>query len=235
MKRLKDTLMAVLDLIIPPACLACHQRLSSRQTYLCPDCESKIEVAHQVGCPKCGGKTEAGFCTHCRDINYSFEFARSALQYKTPLPDLIHSFKYKEMRSIGNFLADRMAKAAKDYPPFEEYTDVVAIPLHPVRKRERGYNQSEIIARRLARKLGKNYLDCISRARYTKSQTNLERKDRFKNLSNAFIVKKASQVKGKSLILVDDVFTTGSTMNEASRALYSAGAAKVAGFTATRA
>ncbi len=186
-------------------------------------------------CPKCGSLCEDGICHHCRDLGFSFEFARSALQYKDPLPDMVHAMKYRGMRSVGGFLADKMAEAAKDYPPFEEYTDVVAIPLHPVRKRERGFNQSEVIARRLAKHLDKNYLDCVVRKRYTRSQTTLERDARLNNLSGAFVVRKPAKVKGKNLILVDDVFTTGSTLNEVSRALYAAGAAKVAGYTATRA
>lgn len=168
-------------------------------------------------------------------MDYSFEFAKSALQYRDPLPDMMHAMKYQGMRSICNYLADQMAEAARDYPPFAEYTDIVAIPLHPVRKRERGYNQSEVIAKRLAKHLNKQYLTCVSRKRYTKSQTKLERTERLSNLSKAFVVHKPQKVSGKNIILVDDVFTTGSTLNEVSRALYAAGATKVVGYTATRA
>lgn len=176
-----------------------------------------------------------GTCKHCRDMDYCFDFCRSAMDYRAPMPDLIHALKYRGMATLGTYLGTKMADYAKDYSAFYEYSLVVPVPLHPVRKRERGYNQSAIIAQKLARDLGKSYLDCVQRKRYTRSQTTLERKARLSNLSGAFRVKDKSAVKGKCVILVDDVFTTGSTLNEVSRALYEAGADKVAGYTATRA
>lgn len=225
----------MLNLFFPPVCAACHKRLDSTEKFLCANCDSLVQSDQPGDCPKCGSKMKDGVCPTCREAKFCFEFARSALKYKYPLPEIVHNLKYYGMRSAGTWLAERMAQAAASYSRFEEYSEVVPVPLHKVRLRERGFNQSALIARGLAKQLGKNYLNCVSRKRYTKSQTTLSRTDRLTNLGGAFKVKNPSMVRGKKVILVDDVFTTGSTLNEVSRALYEAGAAKVAGYTATRA
>jgi ComF family protein len=227
--------MVLLDFLIPRLCTDCHKRLAKGEKHLCAECASKVSPCHDKGCPKCGASTMKGLCSQCEEIGYSFEFVRSALSFQGPVATLVHDLKYRAMRAPADYFAEKMVKFAEGYKAFDEFDYVVPVPLHRVRKRERGYNQSEIIARKLAGKMGKTYLNCIKRTRYTKSQTNLVRAERLKNLAGAFRVKDPAQVKGKKLILVDDVFTTGSTLNEASRALYAAGATRVAGYTATRA
>ncbi|MCK9557962.1 MAG: ComF family protein [Candidatus Cloacimonetes bacterium] len=222
-------------MLIPPVCSACHTRLARGEKQLCTDCESKLQPYLSKGCPKCGAPVSNGSCSQCREIGYTFEFVRSALSYQGPALSLVHDLKYNALSSPAGYLADKMAEAVEGSTVFDDYDYLVPVPLHRVRKRERGYNQSELIASKLAHKMGKSYLNCISRTRYTKSQTTLERKERLKNLAGAFRVKNPAMVKGKRLILVDDVYTTGSTLSEASRALYAAGAAKVACYTATRA
>jgi len=117
----------------------------------------------------------------------------------------------------------------------EGFDCVCAVPLHRVRKRERGYNQSELLARKLASELGLPFVQPIYRRVYTRSQTNLSRQARLQNLAGAFALRKRSDIAGKRVILVDDVFTTGSTVNEAAQTLKDAGAAKVAVLTAARA
>ncbi|MDD4099538.1 MAG: ComF family protein [Candidatus Cloacimonetes bacterium] len=225
----------MLDILIPRLCSYCHKRLAKGEKHLCAECASRVRPFLNRGCPKCGAVASQGQCSQCEEIGYTFEFARSALSFQEPVATLVHDLKYKALSARADYFADVMAKSAADYRAFDEYNYVVPIPLHRVRERERGYNQSKIIARKLARKMGKIYLDCISRTRNTGSQTNLARAERLTNLVGAFRVKVPAKVKGKKLILVDDVFTTGSTLNEASRALYAAGAARVAGYTATRA
>ncbi|MCB5262448.1 MAG: ComF family protein [Candidatus Cloacimonetes bacterium] len=235
MKRLKAILMAGIDILIPPACLVCHTRLGAAQKSLCPQCESQISFVKENFCYKCGSELTEGYCETCHQTEFKFELSRSSMHYQTPLTELMHLLKYSGYRSPAAFMAEKMAESLKEYPEFEDYPYITAVPLHRVRRRERGYNQSELIAKKLAKLCGKTYIRPVLRSRYTLSQTTLHRTERLSNLAGAFRVRRGNQVQGKKLILVDDVFTTGSTLNEISGELYKAGAVSVAGFTATRA
>jgi len=209
--------------------------LGSQEKYLCENCFAQL-VAIQTGfCDKCGSDLSEGYCLSCSETKYIFEFSRSALLYQEPVVELIHKLKYEDYRGLAHFFADRMNESLKLYPEFEDYPYLMAVPLHKVRRRERGYNQSALIAKRLAHLSGKEAIRPIERKRYTKSQTQLSRSNRLTNLAGAFIVKEPTQVQGKNIIIIDDVFTTGSTLNEISLELYKAGAGKVACLTATRA
>lgn len=146
---------------------------------------------------------------------------------------LIHELKYKGFRSPGEFLAEGMQAYAKGNKEYRDYDLVMAVPLHRVRKRERGYNQSELLARKLAKSLEIPYSEPVRRRCYTQSQTLLSAEQRKDNLRDAFRVRKS--IRGKKIILVDDVFTTGSTVNEISKTLRAAGVAKIAVLTASRA
>lgn len=221
--------------MIPPACLVCHSPLRDGQNSLCPECASQISFVKENFCYKCGSELNEGYCESCRETEFNFELSRSSMHYKTPLLELMHLLKYRGYRSPASFMAEKMAESLKDYPEFEDYPYITAVPLHRVRRRERGYNQSELIAKKLAKLSAKTYIHPVVRSRYTLSQTTLHRTQRLSNLAGAFRVRQSKQIQGKKLILVDDVFTTGSTLNEISGELYKAGAASVAGFTASRA
>ena len=227
--------MAGIDILIPPACLVCHAPLGDGQESLCPECASQITFVKDNFCYKCGSELTEGYCESCRETVFKFELSRSSMQYQTPLTELMHLLKYSGYRSPAAFMAEKMAESLKQYPEFEDYPYITAVPLHRVRRRERGYNQSELIAKKLAKLSGKTYIRPVVRSRYTLSQTKLHRTQRLSNLAGAFRVRYSQQAQGKKLILVDDVFTTGSTLNEISGELYKAGALSVAGFTATRA
>ncbi len=233
--RLKGTLQAGLDLLFPRACMVCNARLSKTDGCLCPACASQVSVVKGEFCPKCGSLLEDANCQNCQHTQFSFEFSRAALDFRTPVTDLVHRLKYDGYRSPADYLADMMNESLAQYPEFKDYPLILAVPLHLVRKRERGYNQSVLIAKKLARLSGKSYINPVKRKRYTQSQTWLEREQRLKNLAGAFRVQDSGKIRGQNVIVIDDVFTTGSTLNELSRELYKAGAAKVAGFTATRA
>lgn len=232
---MKAILMAGIDILIPPACLVCHAHLSKGEQDLCPECASQISFIKEDFCYKCGSQLVEGYCESCQQTEFQFELSRSSMQYQSPLTELMHLLKYRGYRSPASFMAEKMAQSLQEYPEFEDYPYITAVPLHRVRRRERGYNQSELIARKLAKLSGKTYIRPVLRSRYTLSQTTLHRTQRLSNLAGAFRVRKSHQIEGKKLILVDDVFTTGSTLNEISLELYKAKAASVAGFTATRA
>nr|MDK2850391.1 hypothetical protein [Candidatus Cloacimonadota bacterium] len=233
--RLKDTLPAALDLLIPPACLSCNAKLKAPVRFLCEDCAQSITLVREPFCPKCGSDISIGFCQNCLQTDFVFELSRSAVIYEGCITQVIHKFKYNGYSSLGVFLAQFLFEAVQLYPEFEDYPLVMAVPLHRVRKRERGFNQSEILAKNLAKLSGKRYISPLCRRRYTRSQTLLDHNKRLTNTAGAFKVKKSDEVLDKKIIVIDDVFTTGSTLNEISRELYKAGAQKVACLTLSRA
>ena len=224
---------AMLDLLFPPVCMVCHQRIPAAKEVLCSDCQSRTAVITEDYCKKCGTPLKESYCQSCSDHEYIFDFSRSVYQYGDVVQTLIHELKYNGFKSPGKFLAAGIQAYANDNKEYRDYDLVMAVPLHRVRKRERGYNQSELLARKLAKSLEIPYLEPVRRRYYTKSQTLLSADERKDNLKDAFRVRK--NVQAKKIILVDDVFTTGSTVNEISKTLRAAGAAKIAVLTASRA
>jgi len=232
---LKDTLMAGINLLIPPVCLGCHESLLDAESILCPSCQARIKLISPNGCPKCGLAMEDGVCPACSEFKYDFDRSHSVFYYESPLTDLIHNLKYREHTRGAGFLASGMAAFVNNDAHYKQSDYITAVPLHAVRKRERGYNQSELIARRIAKLTGIKYIKAVKRRRYTASQTMLHKDQRLHNLQGAFRAYPNKSLNGKQIILVDDVFTTGSTLNEISKSLHQAGAAKVLGLTACRA
>jgi competence protein ComFC len=235
LRLLSSILTAAIDLMIPPACVACHHKLDDGKELLCESCQAMLKPVEPGCCPKCGSLLEEGSCETCRQTSFDFELSRSVFHYEEPLTSVIHALKYRGHTKGTGFLANAMATYINDRSEFKACDYITAVPLHPVRKRERGYNQSELIARKVSRLTGIKYIKAVSRKRYTASQTMLHREQRLKNLSGAFKSKSRTALTGKSVILVDDVFTTGSTLNEISGCLHGAGVAKVLGLTACRA
>ncbi|MDD2331237.1 MAG: ComF family protein [Candidatus Cloacimonetes bacterium] len=164
-----------------------------------------------------------------------FDICRSALKFEAAVADLVHEYKYKRRMKVAGWLAEVMVEYVQGQKAYQSFDYIMAVPLHRVRKRERGFNQSELVARALARKLGTDYIEPVIRAYYTKSQTMLSKAERQSNLSSAFTLKKKSPVTGKRILIVDDVFTTGSTVNEISKVLKTKDPEFVAVLTAARA
>jgi ComF family protein len=147
----------------------------------------------------------------------------------------MHRFKYENHFHLRHPLADWLMEAVADERiaarPFDAF---VPVPLHAARVRERQFNQADVLARLLARRTGKPIWPALKRIRYTSTQTRLGRDERMENLRNAFRVRHPSAVQSRHLILVDDVFTTGSTVEECARVLRRAGAASVRVVTVAR-
>jgi ComF family protein len=179
-------------------------------------------------CPKCGEPAPAieGLCGLCIKGEHVFDFARSALLFTQPLRQIIHHLKYSERVSLARPLGDIL----KDCLEREPFTGdvIIPVPLHRSRERERGFNQAELIAARLGRPVATRL---VTRRKNTPSQTGLSRNQRKRNLASAFEVR--GTVKGR-VIVVDDVYTTGSTMNEIAKTLKRAGAEKVEVLTVAR-
>ena len=222
---------SILNLLFPVSCVLCgFQVYERRWGAACPSCWSRLAPLEPPSCPQCGEPAPAveGLCGPCRRGEHAFDFARSALLFNDTLREIIHHLKYSDRVSLANPLGDVLKKCL-DLEPFRGEL-VVPVPLHPARERERGYNQAELIAGRLGRPIARRL---VRRRKNTPSQTGLSRNERQKNLAGAFEVRPGVKVSG-TVIVVDDVYTTGSTMHEIARTLKRAGAERVEVLTVAR-
>jgi len=152
------------------------------------------------------------------------------------MKELIHTFKYASggLR-LGNFLSNIMNNSIRSYPGFTEGVEIVTfVPLYNNRLRERGFNQSKVLAAGISRELEIPVMDCLDKIKNTKHQSELDRSDRLSNLTGAFRVRDPQDITGKIILLIDDVMTTGSTLNECARVLLDDGAKEVRCFTLAR-
>jgi len=239
---LKRFLSGLADIIFPPRCLTCDSILDNQENHaLCPACFSKIKFIKSFLCTCCGipfyGAGESDhLCGDCLTSKPAFSVARAVGRYETTFLDAIHSFKYRGKTTHGKILGKLMAEY--EYPSFSisDYTLIMPVPLHPKRLRERGFNQSVILAREIAGRfpIPLDFLT-LKRYMYTEPQINLGKKDRESNVRGAFKVMEPDRIKDQRIILVDDVYTTGSTVKECARVLMKSKARAVAVLTLARA
>lgn len=220
-------LRGFLDLLFPPACQVCRSR---GDFPLCPDCLNSFPLIRPPICQKCGlplrGPGDLTFtCVPCRRRRWSFTAARAAGVYDGALREAIHALKFRRRQALAGPLGELLASAAAD-PVFRNVNLVVPVPLHPRRARERGFNQSELLAEVVARRLGL-IVDAtgLRRVRPTAPQTGLDADARRANIRDAFVA--ARGFRNQKIVLVDDVISTGSTVRECARVLRAAGAGEV--------
>ena len=219
----------ILNLLFPITCVHCHVPVQKRRWGgACPECWSSLIRLDPPFCAKCGEPAPAieGLCGLCIKGEHVFDFARSALLFTPTLREIIHHLKYSDRVSLARPLGD-ILRECLDREPFTGDL-IIPVPLHRSRERQRGFNQAELIAARLGRPLATKLL---RRRKNTPSQTGLSRSERKRNLASAFEIR--DDVKG-TVIVVDDVYTTGSTMNEIARTLKRGGAERVEVLTVAR-
>ena len=231
------------DLIFPPLCPICKTLFDDKEEdlTLCPNCRKAIRSVHPPYCPHCGlpvpSDDETGYlCGPCLTERWHFKVHRSSGLYEGALKEAIHTFKYGGVfplvRVFGDLLQSTFQTLSQDYP-----VDVmIPVPLHIRRLRERGFNQALLLVKELNRRIGIPYEErVLKKIKDTPVQIALKKRERKKNLTGAFQVKTQEAIQGKAVMLVDDVYTTGATVNECSRALLKAGAERVAVLTVARA
>ena len=239
-----NTWRRVADFIWPRVCAvedcACPSDRPDR--HLCSACFAALPFYDFPGtCRVCNSpvaaKTYHEFtCEECERHPPAFEFARSAVVYREPVDQLLLDFKFHNSVWLCEDLTDLLEGAVRSKLRFAEIDAVLPVPLHPKRERERGYNQSALLAESLARRLNRRFdARSLSRTRNTEHQARLSGKDRLKNLKDAFTVKDTRFVRGRTLLVIDDVMTTGATLSHCARALLQAGAARIWCATVSRA
>jgi ComF family protein len=222
---LKNIAAPLLDFIYPPVCFTCERRLENADDRICSACRSdikKLDISTPVW-----HELEEKFSTGgvIDDFTSCYLFEKEG-----KLQQAIHLLKYQGMHSVGTTLGRDIGKKILNHSLLKNSDYVVAIPLHKLKQRERGYNQSVYIARGISETTSiPIHTTLLRRKRYTETQTKLNIDERKANVSQAFEVhpKSAHLITGKSFILMDDIITTGSTISECGRILKQHGAAKV--------
>lgn len=217
-------------MLFPPRCGGCD-KLGERW---CTECQQKLAPVPGPVCEICGEpQSQIGICQDCNSARPAFKALRSCFVFKEPLRPALHKLKYRQEIGLGEALAWNVA----------QYLDVLGwradcilpIPLSQQRMSERGYNQVGLVAQPLARLMSWEYdPNALKRSRHTRSQVGLSAQQRHENVSGAFWADERF-VKGKTILIVDDVATTGATLNSASQALATAGAEKVLALTIAKA
>lgn len=220
----------------PRLCAHCREDLAGdAASPLCLACRLKLTPNEPPCCLRCAEPIKRGsHCARCERRLYLCSPIRAAFLYKDAAVSLVHSFKYGGRRSAARAAGDWMASAWERFPELHAADALVAMPLHPRRRRYRGYNQALLIAEPLSERLDVPIVDALARERETPPQWSLGRADREKNMANAFSVKNADLVAGKNVVVIDDVCTSGASLEACAKTLLSAGAARVAGYVFAR-
>jgi len=238
---LADLATGATDIIFPRLCAACGKKLlGESESKICVSCWSEIVFLRYPLCRICGrelagDKERNHLCGACLRDPPPYLLARSVLRYTAPVQMLLYGLKYGSDTSVLPGVAELVSQF--DMTPFDECDYVIPVPLHIKKLRRRGMNQSILLAKCIFSKKTQTRLrtDLLVRGRNTVSQTSLDGVQRRKNLAGAFVVVKKAALEKKVICLVDDVFTTGTTVCECSRILYKQGAKEVKVITLTRA
>jgi competence protein ComFC len=235
-----DPLRAFVGLFYPQLCAICSESVSGDR-YLCGDCARKAPPIKPPFCSRCsepfdGEITDVFSCANCAHRVLHFDAAVAAFRSRGVVRQIIHRFKYSHDIHLRFPIADWLAATLDDPRLAGRRIDVVIpVPLHPTRKRERGFNQAELLAELFSARAGLPMHAALERIRYTTTQTAYDRAERIENLRDAFRLRKKADVRGLHVLLIDDVLTTGSTLSECARVLKAGGAITVHAATAARA
>jgi competence protein ComFC len=228
-------------LIYPEVCQLCgNARATPSESFVCNACRSAVRYIEPPFCSHCGlpfqgAITDAFECAQCKEMQWAFSFARSAVIARDEVLEVIHRYKYKRAMWFEPLLAEWLiSRAGPELRP-GNWDWLVPVPLHRTKQREREFNQAERLAWRLSRATGigvnKRWL---RRVLPTRTQTLLSREERMLNVQNAFALRSKDGLKDQRLVLVDDVLTTGATTSACARTLLDGGATDVCVWTVAR-
>jgi ComF family protein len=251
---LRSAIDALAAVLFPAPCRICATTLlTASRIPICDQCFASFEPIRNPICLCCGrpflnrtdmavepeqlelGASAQTHCRQCRVQFFKFELARSFGAYNETLKKAILLLKFEEVTRLGDWFASRLAEVVSREAENFRADVVVPVPLHPDRQRERGYNQAELIARPLARKLHLKYgAYLLMRTRPRPPRLVLSRKEHWDSVRGAYTTRQGLRVDKLRVLLVDDVMTTGATLDSCARALQAAGAAAVMGLTVAR-
>ena len=198
-------------------------------TGICKSCESTVPKIREPRCMKCGKPIEdmrQEYCYDCKKGRHAYDWGRSMWVHKSPVSDAVYQLKYQNKRIYGKVFGKEMAETYRELLKKKEVELLIPVPLHRFRRWKRGYNQAEILAVELAKQTGIPVArHLLIRCKKTTPQKQLDDKLRRKNIEHAFRVN--GIVPAEKVVLIDDIYTTGSTVDEAAKTLRRAGAQEV--------
>ena len=225
---MKNIKKQVLQLLFPNRCPVCDEIVTPYGERICLECMDKLKVLTPPWCMKCGKKLESDeeFCRDCREKTHYFERGRALYEYGS-VASGVYRMKYGGKQEYATYFGEEMAEYLKSFIKQIGPDGIVPIPLHKQRQRKRGYNQAELLAKALGDAMNIPVYDkMLVRIKNTKPLKLQNPTERQNNLKKAFIIGK-NDVKLKTILIVDDIYTTGSTINEAAQVLRRNGAEKI--------
>jgi ComF family protein len=232
---------AALDFIFPPICHICHLFMpGAGELHICDGCCDRLPLVKSPLCPVCGipfiGAGRNHICGHCQTHPPHFSSALAHLLYESSARELIHHFKYNHKTHLRLPLALLALEGLTEFITSRKPDIIIPVPLHHSRLRSRGFNQAVLLGNLFSSRLTIPMLkDGLTRTRETEAQIELSAEDRRNNVKGAFAANKPAMISGKRILLLDDVMTTGSTVNECAKVLKQNGAASVVVATIARA
>jgi ComF family protein len=237
---MKKLISGLLSLLFPPHCIICKQELEyDSREYLCPKCLNDFKYLKGPFCTMCGKplpaekQTFAKTCRLCQKMPPEFDCGFSVCIYDGVLKECIHRFKYQKKTFLKSTFGKMVSGFIKENLKDKIFDCIVPVPLHPARKWERGFNQAELIAMEVRKLLDIPVkTNILKRKRWTQPQVILSKEQRRRNVKNAFYAKNDNRT--KNVILLDDVMTTGATLNECAKALKTSNIEYVCAITIAR-
>ncbi len=224
--RIKKFLKGFVNIICPISCFACGKKLNlENKLPLCAECFQKIKWNPLPYCSRCGRSLSANIryspiCAECKNAGFRFTRAWSCCLYEGVIKEVIVRFKYSESMYLIPIFKEILKKFIRENIDANFVDIIIPVPLFNSKLRERGFNQSEIIASLVEEILNKPVLaDILKKIRPTKPQQELSRNARLSNLKDAFSVTRPDYIRDKNVLLIDDVLTTGATLNECAKVL----------------
>lgn len=200
--------MVLLDLLLPRICPVCGRLLLRKERYLCLSCLADLPLSFFWSWPD--NPAEVRFWGRLDIVR-----ASSLLIYReeSPYKKIIHLFKYNNFKGLGSFMGEMLARRLSESRLYNDIDIIIPVPLHPLKKWKRGYNQSSILAKSIGKILNVPVEErALKRRRFTATQTKKDAQHRWENVKSAFIIKNRGLIEGKHVLLVDDVLTTGATL-----------------------
>jgi ComF family protein len=234
-KLMRTLFISFVDLLYPPTCALCQARLTIDEQTLCDPCRREVLTEDTWRCERCGATgsgerpRDGAPCRWCPPAGSAWRGVLAATRYHTAGAECVHRFKYDRRMEVGRAMADLMvARLAEPLLALEERIKwVVPVPLHWTRRTVRGFNQSRVLAERLSQAIDLPLIEALRRTRRTKMQTRVPKEKRAENVRGAFALSFGVDRPVPGVLLVDDVVTTGHTIQECARVLLAGGAPQV--------